>query len=92
MIAQTTTIRAITTASGMLDSDVSSAAYTIRAVAPGFSPSSGTYVGSVTVALSTMTTGGTIRYTTDGSTPTAASTAYSTPLVISQSTTVRATL
>lgn len=90
VVSQTTTIRAITTAPGMLDSDVSGATYTIKAVAPAFSPSGGTYVGSVTIALSTPTSGATIRYTTDGSTPTAASAAYSAPLVLSQTTTIRA--
>jgi hypothetical protein len=90
VVSQTTTIRAITTASGLLDSDESSATYTIKAVAPGVSPAGGAYVGSVTVTLSTSTSGATIRYTTDGSTPTAASAAYSAPILVSQATTIRA--
>ena len=89
-VSTTTTIRAIAVLSGMLDSAEASAAYTIKAFAPGFSPSSGTYIGSVTVTLSTATSGGTIRYTTDGSTPSAASAAYSGPLVLSQTTMIRA--
>jgi hypothetical protein len=89
-VSSATTVRAIGALGGMPDSEEESAAYTIRAVAPVVSPSGGTHVGSVTVALGTPTSGATIRYTTDGSTPTAASAAYTAPLVISQTTTIRA--
>jgi hypothetical protein len=89
-VTRTMTIRAIAALAGMLDSVEASAVYTIKAFAPGFSPSGGTYVGSVTVALSTATTGGTIRYTTDGTTPTGTSAVYSAPLLLSLTTTIRA--
>jgi hypothetical protein len=89
-ITQTTTIRAITTASGMANSTVASATYTLQALPPSFSPPAGTFIGSVQVTVSTSTAGATIRYTTDGSTPTASSPAYTGPISITQTTTVRA--
>ena len=87
-VTQTTTIRAMASASGMADSAVASAAYTIlqQVATPAFSPPGGTYVGVATVTMSVATSGATIRYTTDGSTPTATSPAYTGPLSITQTT------
>jgi probable HAF family extracellular repeat protein/uncharacterized repeat protein (TIGR03803 family) len=68
------TLTAIAFASNYLDSPVASATYTIvplpSAAAPSFSPAGGTYAGSQVVTISSATGGATIRYTTDGSTPT----------------------
>ncbi|HEY0947495.1 MAG TPA: RICIN domain-containing protein [Opitutaceae bacterium] len=57
---------------------------------PTISPAEGTYAGPQTVTLATATTGATLRYTTDGSTPTASSPAYSGPFVVSSSAIVKA--
>jgi hypothetical protein len=57
---------------------------------PTFSPAAGTYTSTQNVSLSTTTTGATIRYTTDGTDVTATSTIYSTPIAISQTTTLKA--
>jgi hypothetical protein len=89
-LTHNTTVRAIATATGMRDSLVASATYSIQAAPPTFSPASGLYVGSVTVTLSTTTSGATIRYTTDGSAPTAASPAYTGPITLTRTTTIRA--
>lgn len=67
------TVKAITVAAGMDSSAVTSAAYTIQAQAPTFTPAGGTYSGSQSVTLSSSTPGAQFRYTTDGSTPTTAS-------------------
>jgi len=50
--------------------------------APMFSPAGGVYATSQTVTLSDATAGSTIRYTVDGSQPTATSTHYSGPIAV----------
>jgi Chitobiase/beta-hexosaminidase C-terminal domain len=57
---------------------------------PTFSPVAGSYTGPQSVAISTTTTGATIYYTTDGSTPTTSSAVYSTPITVSTSQTIKA--
>lgn len=57
---------------------------------PTFSPEAGAYTSAQTVTISCATAGAAIRYTLDGSTPTASSTLYSSPITISQTTTVKA--
>ena len=91
-VTQTTTISAMASASGMADSAVASAVYTILlpVATPTFSPPAGTYAGSATVTISVTTSGATIRYTTDGSTPTATSPAYTGPISVTQTRTIRA--
>ena len=59
--------------------------------APTFSPAAGTYASAQSVTLSTSTSGASIRYTTDGSTPTSTTgTVYSAPIAVSATTTIRA--
>ncbi|WP_255449009.1 CotH kinase family protein [Cellulomonas sp. JZ18] len=55
-----------------------------------FSVPPGTFRGEVSVALGTTVAGALVRYTTDGSAPTASSPAYSAPLRLTRSTEVRA--
>ena len=58
---------------------------------PTFNPSPGTYTSAQNVSLSSATTGATIYYTVDGSTPTTSSAVYSAPIVVSAaSLTIRA--
>jgi hypothetical protein len=58
--------------------------------APTFSVGGKTFNGSMQVTLSTSTPGATIRYTTNNSAPTAASTLYAGPINLTASTIVRA--
>jgi hypothetical protein len=60
---------------GYANSPVGSASYTIQvpAAAPIFNPVAGTYASSQTVTLSSTTTGATLYYTIDGTTPTTSS-------------------
>lgn len=60
------------------------------AAAPVFSPSGGTFSNSVTVGITSATSGAAIRYTMDGTDPTAASSLYSQPLVFTTTTTLKA--
>lgn len=57
---------------------------------PIASPAGGQFANATSVTLSTLTTGATIRYTLDGSTPNASSAIYKTPLTISATTTLKA--
>lgn len=58
---------------------------------PSFSPGAGSYTSSQNVTISTTTSGATIRYTTDGSTPTSTTgTIYSSAVSVSSSTTLKA--
>ena len=52
---------------------------------PTFSPAAGTYASPQTVTISDSTSGSTIYYTTDGTTPTTASTVYSSAITVSVS-------
>ncbi len=93
-VASTTTIKAIAAAApGYLNSNVATAAYTINlpvAATPTFSPAPGTYTTGQTVQLADTTTGASIYYTTDESTPTAQSTLYSTPINVTSTTVINA--
>ncbi|MGA3047488.1 MAG: chitobiase/beta-hexosaminidase C-terminal domain-containing protein [Terracidiphilus sp.] len=91
----TETLEAIATKAGFTNSPVAIAAYTITPVeqtlpAPTFAPPAGSYSSSQSVTISDATTGTTIYYTTDGSTPSTASTVYSGPITVSTTETLEA--
>jgi hypothetical protein len=90
-IAASTTVRAIAYKTNYVDSAVITAAYTIQALAPTATPAGGTYTASQSVTLATGTSGATIRYTLDGSTPSSTvGTIYSSPISIGATTTLKA--
>jgi hypothetical protein len=90
------TIKAIAYATGMTDSAVATVPYTISvpkiaAAAPAFSPGSGAYTSAQSVAVATTTKGASIRYTTDGSTPSeTAGTLYRVPIAVLTGATIKA--
>ncbi|HTB80804.1 MAG TPA: chitobiase/beta-hexosaminidase C-terminal domain-containing protein [Opitutaceae bacterium] len=62
-----------------------------QAAAPSFSPGAGTYTSTQSVTIATSTSGASLRYTTDGSTPSeTAGTVYSIPVSISATATLKA--
>jgi glucosylceramidase len=94
-VNSTTTINAIATAAGDANSAVATGAYTINlpvVATPTFSPAPGTYNSAQSVTLSDTTTGASIYYTTDGSTPTVKSTLFApgTPIAVNATTTINA--
>ena len=87
------TINAIGVLSGYANSSVASATYTLNlpaAATPTISLGSGTYTVSQPVTISDTTTGATIYYTTDGSTPTTSSKVYSSALTLNATETLKA--
>jgi hypothetical protein len=91
-ISSTQTVQAIATASGYPQSGLTSATYTFQADTPTFSSPAGTYSSSFSLAIDDGTSNAVIYYTTDGSTPTSASTRYidNFPFTVSTSETVKA--
>jgi hypothetical protein len=89
-ISNTQTLKAIAVASGLTNSAVSSGLYTIAAAAPTFSPAPGTYTTAQHVTIASSTSGATIYYTTNGTTPTTASAKYTGPVTITANTTLKA--
>jgi Chitobiase/beta-hexosaminidase C-terminal domain/Regulator of chromosome condensation (RCC1) repeat len=72
-------------------SNVGMETYVLNLLAPAASPLGGTYASDQSVSLSyTRTTGVTIRYTTDNTTVTESSPAYTSPIPISRFTVLRA--
>jgi hypothetical protein len=91
-ITDTTTIQAMAVASGYSESAVASATYTINTTVatPVIAPTSGKYPSGQLVTIVDSTSGTTIYYTTDGSTPTTSSNKYSAPFAVRTSETIEA--
>lgn len=91
-VSSSETLYAVAGGTDYSDSGVSSAHYTINGAAatPTFSPAAGTYMAAQSVTISDSTPGASIYYTTDGSTPTTASTLYAGAITVFVSTTVKA--
>src|SRR5579863_5909704 len=78
------TLRAMAQAPEHKTSAIATAHYSIEVpvAAPVFSPTGGNYSSPQKVTISDATQGATIYYTTDGSTPSAKSTPYTTPISV----------
>lgn len=93
------TVKARAFKSGMTDSEIASADFTItspppppvsQVATPEVSPNGGTFANPVDVSLSTATSGATIRYTLNGNNPTSSSTLYGSPFTLNNNATVKA--
>jgi hypothetical protein len=94
-VGSTETLEAIAVATGDNDSAVASAAYTVASSLPSvstptFSPAAGAYTSAQSVTISDATSGATIYYTTNGTTPTTSSTKYTGPITVSSTETLEA--
>ena len=87
-ISSTCQIKAFAVSTNYVAGNVTtSPTYTSKCATPVITPATGTYSKAQTVNIACSTPGATIRYTTDGSTPTASSPIYSTPLTVNDGTT-----
>ncbi len=89
-VTSSVSVKAKATKSGMSDSDMVSAIYTLDVVqtaTPIFTPPAGEYHATQTVAVKCATPGATVYYSVDGSSPTLP---YVTPLTVSTTTTLKA--
>lgn len=92
-VPDTLTVKARAFKSGWTNSDSGYASYSISAgtvATPAITPSGGAQTEPPLVAITTATSGATIRYTLDGSTPTAASPVFLYPFLVHATTTVKA--
>lgn len=91
-ISADTTLEAISSASGYIESGVTTATFTFTGQTPAvaFQPAGGTYVAAQHVTLSDTDANAKIYYTTDGSAPSASSNFYSGPIQVPVSETIKA--
>ncbi len=91
MLNQAATLKAIAIKDNWLASPVETANYMFQADAPNFAPPGGAYATSQTVVLTTTTAGASIRYTTDGSIPSATNgSIYENPILVNINQTIMA--
>ncbi|MBL8144205.1 MAG: chitobiase/beta-hexosaminidase C-terminal domain-containing protein, partial [Acidobacteria bacterium] len=89
-VTESLTLKGRAFKTGMPSSDVASATFTLSVATVQFSLASGTYTTPQSLTLTTTSPGVTIRYTTDGSTPTEGSVAYTGALSVATSMVVKA--
>ena len=81
---------ATTTPTAQSGNTTAQRAHAVPSTAPTISPAAGAISGATTVTLADSGTNHSIYYTTDGSTPTTASTLYTAPFSVNPGTTVKA--
>ena len=88
-INRNTIVRVLAISSGCDASAVATATYYVKLSPPKANLAPGTYKGTKTVKLTTSVSGGKIYYSTDPNAPTSKFKAYTKPLTISKTTTLR---
>ncbi|MBO7586768.1 MAG: chitobiase/beta-hexosaminidase C-terminal domain-containing protein [Bacteroidales bacterium] len=92
-VTTTSTVKAIALKANYANSDVATQSITIAipvVATPTLTPGTGIYADSVVVTMACATTDAQIRYTTDGTEPTAAATLYTAPITLTANTTLKA--
>ena len=90
VVERTLTLKAGAWKDGMPPSNIDALSYTLQAATPTFNPAGGTYTATQAVAMTTSTSGATIRYTMDGSDPTETSPVYAGPVIVATGLTLKA--
>jgi hypothetical protein len=91
-VSSETTVKAVASAPGYLQSTVSSATFTFSTQTPdpAISPAGGTYMNAQSVTLTDSDANAKVYYTTDGSTPSNSSTLYTGAIQVASSETIKA--
>jgi hypothetical protein len=91
-VSTDSTVKAIASAPGYIQSGVTSATFTFTNQVPPitFTPAAGTYLTAQSVTLADTDASAKIYYTTDGSTPSSSSTLYTGPIQVSVTETITA--
>lgn len=92
-VTTTSTVKAIALKTNYANSAVAEQSITIAiptVATPTLTPGTGIYADSVVVTMACATTDAQIRYTTDGTEPTAAATLYAAPITLTANTTLKA--
>ena len=92
-LSSSATVKAVIVTSTGATSPVTTATFSItlpKAATPGITPAGGNFVAAQPITIADATSGATIYYTTDGSTPTSSSMRYSTAFSLNSSSTVQA--
>jgi len=90
VITESKVIKAIAVSPETTASNISKAEYYIKAARPLISPAAGSFDATVSVSISSETANADIYYTADGSAPTTASSVFKNPVLITQSTVIKA--
>ncbi|HOD41470.1 MAG TPA: chitobiase/beta-hexosaminidase C-terminal domain-containing protein, partial [Candidatus Wallbacteria bacterium] len=92
IVAHNLTIKAVGVKSGLVNSDVAVAAYTVqpKAAKPQLIPPGGVYNSARSVTITTATAGAAVKYTLDGTEPSISSATYSGAINVSAATEIRA--
>jgi len=90
LVDRTLTLKAKAWKPGTSPSGVAQAVYTLKPATPSFTPAGGTYASPQMVTIATATAGAEVRYTADGTDPSATSTLYASPVSVRITTTLKA--
>jgi len=90
VVSSSTTLKARAFRDGLLPSLVTSVSYNLKVARPAFDPPIGPVTNGQSIAILCLTPGATIRYTLDGTDPTASSPLYQSPIAYSNSAMLKA--
>ena len=90
MISSNVTLKARTFSPGLLPSDIAGGSYVLRTGTPVFSPAAGQITNGTPITIDCASVGAEIRYTVDGTDPSPTSSLYSSPVLLSGNSSLKA--